>query len=125
MRDIISIHSLTRRLTTPLHRLKEISVHFNSQPHKEADHSGQSQGAWGKEISIHSLTRRLTTPLHRLKEISVHFNSQPHKEADHSGQSQGAWGKEISIHSLTRRLTLYAAGINADYIFQFTASQGG
>ena len=59
MRDIISIHSLTRRLTRSGSHVSTNQNHFNSQPHKEAD--------------------RRTNPI--LKHTQ-HFNSQPHKEAD-------------------------------------------
>ena len=57
--EMISTHSLTRRLTSNK-ELKNIMIsYFNSQPHKEADH-------------FCSIRRSLY----------VYFNSQPHKEAD-------------------------------------------
>ena len=142
---IISIHSLTRRLTIGTKECLFLQCYFNSQPHKEADGI------------------RSRTPATRL-----HFNSQPHKEADcsHSQQisstisfqftaSQGGWRNAaktiwsgiISIHSLTRRLTVIipflleerhfnsqphkeadrecAAWCSNASVFQFTASQGG
>ena len=142
----ISTHSLTRRLTIRQFSAPDRTVHFNSQPHKEAD--------WKK---------------HSEEETHTHFNSQPHKEADESNSnntqsdntfqltaSQGGWRLmayamnwwiEISTHSLTRRLTAY---IDVYYrqkiisthsltrrlttmlmvmlsylLFQLTASQGG
>ena len=54
---------------------------FNSQPHKEADITGNGS---------------LFQP--------KYFNSQPHKEADHTKTAQKS-GNGISTHSLTRRLT--------------------
>ena len=81
MRPIISTHSLTRRLTEFRTCLLPIGLHFNSQPHKEADGF----------ISF-------------VKIQAGNFNSQPHKEADKRlGRSNGAF--RISTHSLTRRLT--------------------
>ena len=56
---LISIHSLTRRLTVPS------SWSFTSS-----------------SISIHSLTRRLTQPFRDSSGNGPYFNSQPHKEAD-------------------------------------------
>ena len=77
-------------------------MYFNSQPHKEAD------GKWeysklSENISTHSLTRRLTSLQMQPITVSVHFNSQPHKEAD--GLMTGALGETLA--------------------FQLTASQGG
>ena len=59
----ISTHSLTRRLTGFRISLPLTLLHFNSQPHKEADVilPGWQQG-------------------------SENFNSQPHKEADKSSE---------------------------------------
>ena len=58
-----------------------LSVYFNSQPHKEADHYTNLS-----------------------EESTVHFNSQPHKEADMC-LFLCASVVDISTHSLTRRLT--------------------
>ena len=55
----ISTHSLTRRLTLLLLLVMLDDLHFNSQPHEEADN------------------------YHNYSDDSVlHFNSQPHEEAD-------------------------------------------
>ena len=101
--QVISTHSLTRRLTSLTsntdnsftfqltasqggwHETGSLSTsffhHFNSQPHKEADL--QSHMEWV---------------------VQRYFNSQPHKEADlEAGAS--ARTLAISTHSLTRRLT--------------------
>ena len=81
--------------------IRHLRVHFNSQPHKEADGMG-GVNEYKYNISIHSLTRRLTV-----------FRQ-------YSRRSQ-----TISIHSLTRRLTVFnQADVNYS-VFQFTASQGG
>ena len=77
---IISTHSLTRRLTKTI-RLNYISIHFNSQPHKEADDWKLFQIDW-IDISTHSLTRRLTAIGFLDCIRTSYFNSQPHKEAD-------------------------------------------
>ena len=100
-----------------------LDTNFNSQPHKEADHTG-------REKSVH---------------VS-YFNSQPHKEADNGILCNMAYG-DISTHSLTRRLTDSDPIIFRDFgisthsltrrltlilvyrinllTFQLTASQGG
>ena len=57
--EIISTHSLTRRLTKDLGIITE-----------------------GMDISTHSLTRRLTTVPDAFPGVPTYFNSQPHKEAD-------------------------------------------
>ena len=55
----ISTHSLTKRLTDLRHSFGSMLLHFNSQPHEEADFTG------------------IVFPLAR-----AYFNSQPHEEAD-------------------------------------------
>ena len=80
--------------------------HFNSQPHKEADWPHGRYTTDSQSISIHSLTRRLTKQRLTTVRTSRHFNSQPHKEADEKWRPNKKYEKDISIHSLTRRLTL-------------------
>ena len=58
-----------------------LTEHFNSQPHKEADPS-VGVGWQYSSISTHSLTRRLTQKAILTVRCPEHFNSQPHKEAD-------------------------------------------
>ena len=120
----ISTHSLTRRLTRCSWAVLHNNIHFNSQPHKEAD--------W--------ITGLISMFLN-------HFNSQPHKEADmYSAKrvspitafqltaSQGGW-REIScvldgwlyFNSQPHK---EADGDHCDCVnvfckFQLTASQGG
>ena len=122
--DCISTHSLTKRLTErktshltrstfqltasrrgwlSLAVSKVWFIHFNSQPHEEADENSSWENLLNN-ISTHSLTKRLTANCYRDKsdwEISTHsltkrltlrgsnllwhriyFNSQPHEEAD-------------------------------------------
>ena len=80
-------------------------MHFNSQPHEEAD----GNSAFGKElgycISTHSLTRRLTKFGIYCGYYWYNFNSQPHEEADGVLQDTHHSPTFISTHSLTRRLT--------------------
>ena len=61
-------------------------MYFNSQPHKEAD-------AFGSPTTT----------------VSFNFNSQPHKEADDDALNNEEAPINISTHSLTRRLTKMAA----------------
>ena len=56
---LISTHSLTRRLTIGMSTYFPASMHFNSQPHEEADEE-ENREKLNKIISTHSLTRRLT-----------------------------------------------------------------
>ena len=56
-------------------------MHFNSQPHEEADHA-----------------------MIMLSGIIHHFNSQPHEEADKE-ITEYEYDRDISTHSLTKRLT--------------------
>ena len=77
----ISTHSLTRRLTGSVRLIFAGNLHFNSQPHKEADEDAEKEQV-----------------------EQLHFNSQPHKEADvFSFVLFPTYC--ISTHSLTRRLT--------------------
>ena len=78
------------------------SMHFNSQPHEEADHDA---GHWREHrcISTHSLTKRLTVATVYGVVLS-YFNSQPHEEADKIIRTDSQ-RKSISTHSLTKRLT--------------------
>ena len=123
-RTYISTHSLTRRLTDvkiannckwifqltasqggwqKLSLFRYDILHFNSQPHKEADNSPTVLPDY-RLISTHSLTRRLTCDSLNLGLSCKYFNSQPHKEADAYSWSQNS-SDDISTHSLTRRLT--------------------
>ena len=56
-------------------------LHFNSQPHKEADQIAP-YARRQYYISTHSLTRRLTEFQEKYENAFANFNSQPHKEAD-------------------------------------------
>ena len=69
----ISTHSLTRRLTSFKCFNSIHSIHFNSQPHKEAD--------WQLNI---------------LRTFRNYFNSQPHKEADYSTPNSTAYSTHFN-----------------------------
>ena len=86
-----------------MHQISIILLHFNSQPHKEADLRAHLLSDWGQDISTHSLTRRLTFDESGVAIYPGHFNSQPHKEADDCFNG-------FSLQAIT---------------FQLTASQGG
>ena len=101
--QIISTHSLTKRLTITAFRQRTLKNYFNSQPHEEAD-TVQNGGITITDISTHSLTKRLTfldiLPK-QIRSISTHsltkrltiFSQLP------------LFGINISTHSLTKRLT--------------------
>ena len=77
------------------------NLHFNSQPHEEAD--------------AYCSTRNFDIK---------YFNSQPHEEADNNACIVAAV-YDISTHSLTRRLTGSYKPYSVTIIFQLTASRGG
>ena len=85
-------------------------VHFNSQPHEEAD-ADLLAGTISTNISTHSLTKRLTTIFLLFRLCSMYFNSQPHEEADGSTTDEKRFLRIISTHSLTKRLTIPSLGI--------------
>ena len=78
-------------------------IYFNSQPHEEADAVDNSL-CTSVYISTHSLTKRLTGGKSDDDRKDSYFNSQPHEEAD---DLFGCClnGNCISTHSLTKRLT--------------------
>ena len=77
-------------------------LHFNSQPHEEADAYASYEQLIG----------------------GVHFNSQPHEEADFIFVSW-KYPKSISTRSLTRRLTHLICLGKGELEFQLAASRGG
>ena len=102
------------------------TVHFNSQPHKEADEPCEQVDV---EFSVFQLTASQggwrTTACFFVHAIN-HFNSQPHKEADFRFFLSHSLKFYISTHSLTRRLTVFCKEeTSGRLIFQLTASQGG
>ena len=121
-------------------------LHFNSQPHEEADVTRNtvilqkqafqltasrrgwlnslSYGDIISHISTHSLTKRLTVIWIRNYSMIPHFNSQPHEEADNLIHS-GCWQSIISTHSLTKRLTVIHGMPMTIPEFQLTASRRG
>ena len=59
-----------------------LKLHFNSQPHKEADPAEFMVCIIHFDISTHSLIKRLTSSAWTFCVHYPYFNSQPHKEAD-------------------------------------------
>ena len=143
----ISTHSLTKRLTIDWWTDGNISIHFNSQPHEEADgwwHTDivcgiifqltASRRGWRDRtyernsfqgISTHSLTKRLTpsnSPLSSLSFISTHsLTKRLTIIFIHFNETVN-----ISTHSLTKRLTMDDnVQKNLDSVFQLTASRRG
>ena len=123
-RVYISTHSLTKRLTGVPSPSVTMSIfqltasrrgwrrfrliifswliHFNSQPHEEAD-CLFILWLMVTGISTHSLTKWLTTGVFYMENSAGYFNSQPHEEAD-------------SLHCSQKRM---------HRIFQLTASRRG
>ena len=99
----ISIHSLTRRLTSWQTVRWDLLLYFNSQPHKEADWPTRSRikGTFNFNSQPHKEADNIP---HVFQHWKDYFNSQPHKEADQFF-CLTCIPKLISIHSLTRRLT--------------------
>ena len=84
-------------------QLVQLHMHFNSQPHEEAD---------GLEMCS-------------LRMQNTYFNSQPHEEADFDNPEL-LQEEHISTHSLTKRLTNLIPMQNYQHrTFQLTASRRG
>ena len=77
-------------------------MHFNSQPHKEADISGLTSSTSGTYFNSQP-HKEADITCNVLAGSRMYFNSQPHKEAD----------------------DIITANLNLLTAFQFTASQGG
>ena len=76
---MISIHTLTQRVTRRLRLINWLPIHFNPHPHAEGDPFGFSMIGSVTFISIHTLTQRVTDwtdfePLYR--GISIHTLTQ-------------------------------------------------
>ena len=80
--------------------------HFNSQPHKEADVVAVRMGV-STSISTHSLTRRLTDLLISMRS-HLDFNSQPHKEADSNFRQKHIYPKLIFLLIIHISLIFYS-----------------
>ena len=79
MRDYISTHSLTKRLTIDADRFEFCVIYFNSQPHEEADYR-----------------------VRKFRQFLSYFNSQPHEEADDGIERRVLW-KNIFQLTASRR----------------------
>ena len=78
--------------------------YFNSQPHKEADISSVLQSSPVEYFN--SQPHKEADLIQQLLETPMfHFNSQPHKEADKLRLHSNCTGYNISTHSLIKRLT--------------------
>ena len=78
-------------------------MHFNSQPHKEADITPAMNSCQLSHFNSQphkEADNVLVSSLHDCE----YFNSQPHKEADEEAGGDEEMNN-ISTHSLTRRLT--------------------
>ena len=79
--ELISTHSLTKRLTkTRLHSLRHKVISTHSLTKRLT--SVQFKNIEEIHISTHSLTKRLTMFLQADLQSGNNFNSQPHEEAD-------------------------------------------
>ena len=120
----ISTHSLTRRLTFAGGRISWMVLHFNSQPHKEAD---------VKPAEVHGSTWHFNSQPHKeadnkqqfFDKLIENFNSQPHKEADYR-RLQTTWRTWwFQLTASQGGWPGISAGIQKRRVFQLTASQGG
>ena len=100
---LISIHSLTKRLTNLLMRIHISLLHFNSQPHEEAD-----------------LLRMNTL------DLKAYFNSQPHEEADsNSAQKflvQNCFFATITYIAFSVHLSFNFLRIFSSWIYPFAGA---
>ena len=124
LKQDISTHSLTRRLTLSASASVIFHQDFNSQPHKEADDDEQ-------KILLKRSLFQLTASQGGWHELEERRKQQKKFQLT---ASQGGWRSiytvkrnkvDISTHSLTRRLTNLETIRRLPLIFQLTASQGG
>ena len=80
--------------------------HFNSQPHEEADPTGQATDAASFTFQLTASRRGWQLQCLNFQQL-WYFNSQPHEEADEV-QENAIKINGISTHSLTKRLTAIA-----------------
>ena len=80
--------------------------YFNSQPHEEADFTGE--GEQYQYFKFQLTASRRGWPKRNLASLHfLHFNSQPHEEADSAYNIFSFHSWYISTHSLTKRLTTW------------------
>ena len=81
-RELISIHTLTQRVTLPRLFPLLVGIYFNPHPHAEGDLFWQGRQNWRQNISIHTLTQRVTWGRRDKMGQILHFNPHPHAEGD-------------------------------------------
>ena len=122
--EMISTHSLTRRLTWRDLAVKAsewISTH--SLTRRLTRFSYRIFHNWS--ISTHSLTRRLTGSPHKPIAYDPHFNSQPHKEADSFQIRCCCSDRYFNSQPHKEADDAPPPPAKQSMIFQLTASQGG
>ena len=120
----ISTHSLTRRLTSLRVDFLSHVMHFNSQPHKEADSvvnllfiiSAYFNSQPHKEADV---------SCNLLKPPKSHFNSQPHKEADDTKKTSYTLTGYFNSQPHKEADPEPPEITFSENTFQLTASQGG
>ena len=101
-REIISIHTLTKRVTVV--RTSPYILDL---------------------ISIHTLTKRVTQASGNDIAACGYFNPHSHEEGDSDCGQALDWSGEISIHTLTKRVTAQNVSLLRSTIFQSTPSRRG
>ena len=99
---IVSIHTLTRRVTFCIQGIDPKKDGFNPHPHAEGDSSAS-----------------------RPKNYSPSFNPHPHAEGDLGCHIIVLVTNRVSIHTLTRRVTEPRPVVADTSVFQSTPSRGG
>ena len=120
----ISTHSLTRRLTSLRVDFLSHVMHFNSQPHKEADDIPD----WILQELLYFNSqphKEADEPYRGILTGRQHFNSQPHKEADFYFFSICCIMFKFQLTASQGGWLLYCFHDGVSGIFQLTASQGG
>ena len=123
-KHIISTHSLTKRLTFFAIFQETVIIHFNSQPHEEADSMRLFYQYCSIVISTHSLTKRLTIQV-RISLPSTHISTHSLTKRLTAFIICNFLTNCISTHSLTKRLTSQGIYTRFPGTFQLTASRRG
>ena len=120
----ISTHSLTKRLTLSGQGSGSRKMHFNSQPHEEADEVRSFSSGWGSHFNSQpheEADRHWRKPDRQ----SDYFNSQPHEEADLVKAQALDYLFKFQLTASRRGWLLKTCSIFDLKLFQLTASRRG
>ena len=118
---VISTNSLTKRLTNIGVTTSQQMIHFNSQPHEEADSSTVYMFS---ADSVFQLTASRRVYLCQVCSIT-YFNSQPHEEADDENEFMRSFMERFQLTASRRGWHTDVPSVVHAPTFQLTASRRG